>query len=116
MFDLSPANLFISFPQEIMNGNLERETYIGHEAQLMRGVLALKHPIKNGITRNWDEMEKASRNSRQLFVYSIIVAPSRRRWIAVLCVSALLKFALPRRFGITPSSSCAWLPRITQCC
>lgn len=53
-----------------MNGNLERETYIGHEAQHMRGVLALKHPIKNGIIRNWDEMEKASRNSRQLFVYS----------------------------------------------
>ncbi|XP_067428064.1 uncharacterized protein [Thunnus thynnus] len=44
--------------EEIMNGNLERETYIGHEAQHMRGVLALKHPIKNGIIRNWDEMEK----------------------------------------------------------
>ncbi|XP_078130224.1 uncharacterized protein LOC144533037 isoform X3 [Sander vitreus] len=44
--------------QEIMNGNLERETYIGHEAQHMRGVLALKHPIKNGIICNWDEMEK----------------------------------------------------------
>ncbi|KAM7367522.1 hypothetical protein PAMP_013813 [Pampus punctatissimus] len=44
--------------EEIMNGNLERETYIGHEAQHMRGVLALKHPIKNGIIRNWDEMER----------------------------------------------------------
>ncbi|XP_039982148.1 uncharacterized protein LOC120789485 [Xiphias gladius] len=44
--------------EEIMNGNLERETYIGHEAQHMRGVLALKHPIKNGIICNWDEMEK----------------------------------------------------------
>ncbi|KAK1889153.1 Actin-3 [Dissostichus eleginoides] len=44
--------------EEIMNGNLERETYIGHEAQLMRGVLALRHPIKNGIIRNWDDMEK----------------------------------------------------------
>ncbi|XP_023144520.2 uncharacterized protein LOC111580836 [Amphiprion ocellaris] len=44
--------------EEIMNGNLERETYIGHDAQHMRGVLALKHPIKNGIIRNWDEMEK----------------------------------------------------------
>lgn len=43
-----------------MNGNLERETYIGHEAQHMRGVLTLKHPIKNGIIRNWDEMEKVS--------------------------------------------------------
>lgn len=43
-----------------MNSNLERETYIGHEAQHMRGVLALKHPIKNGIICNWDEMEKVS--------------------------------------------------------
>lgn len=66
-----------------MNGNLERETYIGHEAQHMRGVLALKHPIKNGIIRNWDEMEKASRNSRQLFIYSFVVAPKRKRLIAV---------------------------------
>ncbi|TWW68265.1 Actin-57B Precursor [Takifugu flavidus] len=44
--------------KEIMNGRAERETYIGHEAQHMRGVLALKHPIKNGIIQNWDEMEK----------------------------------------------------------
>lgn len=41
-----------------MNGHVERETYIGHEAQHMRGVLALRHPIKNGIIHNWDEMEK----------------------------------------------------------
>uniref|UniRef100_A0A8D3ECL3 Actin-like n=1 Tax=Scophthalmus maximus TaxID=52904 RepID=A0A8D3ECL3_SCOMX len=44
--------------EEIMNGYLERDVYIGHEAQHMRGVLALMHPIKNGIIRNWDEMEK----------------------------------------------------------
>ncbi|KAM9704376.1 uncharacterized protein ACNS7B_002718 [Menidia menidia] len=44
--------------EEVMNSSLERETYIGHDAQLMRGVLALRHPIKNGIIRNWDEMEK----------------------------------------------------------
>lgn len=44
-----------------MNGRLDRETYIGHDAQHMRGVLALRHPIKNGIIRNWDDMEKARR-------------------------------------------------------
>ncbi|XP_010881104.3 uncharacterized protein LOC105017854 [Esox lucius] len=44
--------------EEIMNGKLERETYIGHEAQHMRGVLTLKYPMQNGIIRNWDEMEK----------------------------------------------------------
>ncbi|KAK2856609.1 hypothetical protein Q5P01_005344 [Channa striata] len=44
--------------EEIMNSSLDRETYIGHEAQHMRGVLTLRHPIKNGIIRNWDDMEK----------------------------------------------------------
>ncbi|XP_041660757.1 uncharacterized protein LOC121521087 [Cheilinus undulatus] len=52
--------------EEIMNGNLERETYIGHEAQHMRGVLALQHPIKNGIIRNWDDMEKIWHHTFQL--------------------------------------------------
>lgn len=41
-----------------MNGNLQRETYIGQEAQNMRGVLALKRPIQNGTIQNWDDMEK----------------------------------------------------------
>ncbi|XP_071334459.1 uncharacterized protein [Trachinotus anak] len=44
--------------EDVMNSSVEREIYIGHEAQHMRGVLALQHPIKNGIIRNWDEMEK----------------------------------------------------------
>lgn len=48
------------FLQEIMNGNLERDMYIGHDAQQMRGVLALKHPIRNGIITNWDDMEKVN--------------------------------------------------------
>ncbi|KAK9956037.1 hypothetical protein ABG768_013794 [Culter alburnus] len=43
--------------EEIMNGSVEREVYIGHDAQHMRGVLTLKYPIKNGVVRNWDEME-----------------------------------------------------------
>lgn len=43
-----------------MNGGAERETYIGHEAQHLRGVLVLKRPIKNGIIQNWDEMEQVN--------------------------------------------------------
>ncbi|XP_041951224.1 uncharacterized protein LOC121711587 isoform X4 [Alosa sapidissima] len=43
--------------EEVMNGHFERETYIGHDAQHMRGVLALRYPMKNGIIRNWDDME-----------------------------------------------------------
>ncbi|MBN3301750.1 ACT protein, partial [Amia calva] len=44
--------------EEVLNGNYERETYVGHEAQHMRGVLTLKYPMQNGIIRNWDEIEK----------------------------------------------------------
>ncbi|XP_051954949.1 uncharacterized protein LOC127624250 [Xyrauchen texanus] len=43
--------------EEIMNGSLDREVYIGHDAQHMRGVLTLKYPIRNGVVRSWDEME-----------------------------------------------------------
>lgn len=50
--------------QEIMNGSVERAVYIGHEAQQMRGVLALKYPIRNGVVRNWDEMEMVSADGR----------------------------------------------------
>lgn len=46
--------------QEIMNGSVDREVYIGHDAQHMRGVLTLKYPIRNGVVRNWDEMEMVS--------------------------------------------------------
>ncbi|KAM9314899.1 LOW QUALITY PROTEIN: uncharacterized protein KZ484_024613 [Pholidichthys leucotaenia] len=53
-----PSIIGIPKYEEVMNGNFDREMYIGQDAQNMRGVLALKHPIKNGIIRNWDEMEK----------------------------------------------------------
>lgn len=90
-----------------MNGRAERETFIGHEAQHMRGVLALKHPIKNGIIQNWDEMEKV----RGTFLLMCIhVSPSTPRipkdqwynWIF--------------RFGITHSCKCAWIQKITRSC
>lgn len=51
--------------QEIMNGSVERAVYIGHDAQHMRGVLALKYPIRNGVVRNWDEMEMVSADGRR---------------------------------------------------
>uniref|UniRef100_A0A8C6S6I7 Uncharacterized protein n=1 Tax=Neogobius melanostomus TaxID=47308 RepID=A0A8C6S6I7_9GOBI len=44
--------------EEIINGSSEKDLYVGHEAQHMRGVLALRHPIQNGHIRNWDDMEK----------------------------------------------------------
>lgn len=44
--------------EEIMNGSTDKDLYVGHEAQHMRGVLALRYPIKHGLIRNWDDMEK----------------------------------------------------------
>ncbi|KAK0138289.1 Actin-101 [Merluccius polli] len=44
--------------EEMMNGRSEQEDFIGHEAQHMRGVLALRYPMKNGVIHNWDDMEK----------------------------------------------------------
>ena len=35
-----------------------KDSYIGEEAQLKRGVLSLKYPIEHGIVTNWDDMEK----------------------------------------------------------
>ncbi|XP_039604026.1 uncharacterized protein LOC120525628 isoform X4 [Polypterus senegalus] len=43
--------------EEVMNGTLERETYIGHDAQHMRGVLTLKYPVQNGVIKNWNDIE-----------------------------------------------------------
>jgi actin, other eukaryote len=44
--------------KSIMVGSVEREHYIGEEAQAMRGVLTLRYPVKTGIVTNWDDMEE----------------------------------------------------------
>jgi actin-related protein len=35
-----------------------RDSYVGDEAQAVRGVLSLSYPIEHGIVTNWDDMEK----------------------------------------------------------
>jgi actin-related protein len=44
--------------QGIMVGMDQKDCYIGDEAQVKRGLLALKYPIEHGIVTNWDDMEK----------------------------------------------------------
>ncbi|KAI8804113.1 actin family [Cladochytrium replicatum] len=44
--------------QGVMAGVVEKEAYVGDEAQSKRGILSLMYPIEHGIVRNWDDMEK----------------------------------------------------------
>jgi actin len=41
-----------------MVGTVQKEIYIGDEAQSKRGVLKLEYPIEHGIVTSWDDMEK----------------------------------------------------------
>lgn len=42
---------------EVMDVN-HKDTFVGDEAQIKRGVLDITYPIEHGIVLNWDDMEK----------------------------------------------------------
>jgi actin-related protein 2 len=39
------------------NPNL-KDRYVGNEAQINREILALSHPVENGIIKHWEDMQK----------------------------------------------------------
>ncbi|XP_072532809.1 uncharacterized protein [Salminus brasiliensis] len=52
-----PTAIGVPKYEEVMSGSAQRDVYVGHDAQHMRGVLTLHYPLKNGIISNWDQME-----------------------------------------------------------
>jgi actin beta/gamma 1 len=75
--DDAPRSVFPSIvgrPRQpgVLIGMDRRDSYIGEEAQVKRGVLTLKYPIEHGIVTNWDDMEKIW---HQTFYNELRIAP-----------------------------------------
>ena len=34
-----------------------KESYVGSQAQTLRGILSISHPIKQGVVQDWDDLE-----------------------------------------------------------
>ncbi|XP_042334559.1 actin-1-like [Sceloporus undulatus] len=50
----------VGYPKSkaIMFGPVQRQYYVGKEAQAKRGILSFKYPVEHGIVTSWDDMEK----------------------------------------------------------
>ena len=46
------------FPQGWRRNIIQRDFYIGEEAQSKKGILNLKYPIEQGTVKDWDDMVK----------------------------------------------------------
>ncbi|KAK1223487.1 hypothetical protein PQX77_013645 [Marasmius sp. AFHP31] len=59
--DDSPRAMFpsiVGHTEQAMTRAGDQDIYVGYEAQAKRGTLRLRHPIENGIIRNWEDMER----------------------------------------------------------
>lgn len=54
----------VGYPKSpaIMFGPVQRQYYVGKEAQAKRGILSFKYPVEHGIVTSWDDMEKIWRH------------------------------------------------------
>ena len=66
-----PAELrsIVGSPRSTVSGFGLRQSYVGDEAQKLRGLLNFKYPIEWDIITDWDSMEKVS--DQQLLSYII---------------------------------------------
>ncbi|RKP12619.1 actin-related protein [Piptocephalis cylindrospora] len=61
--DEHPKSFFPSFVgrpkhHRIMAGAVEGDTFIGHRAEELRGLLKIRYPVSHGIVTDWDDMER----------------------------------------------------------
>ncbi len=79
-----PRAVFSSIVGRPRNASADlKDAYVGDEAQSKRDVLALNHPIEQGVVTNWDDMEKIWNH---IFFNELRVVPEER---PVLLTSAL---------------------------
>ncbi len=61
----SPRTKFIN--HITFNPNL-KDRYVGNEAQINRDILALSHPVENGVIKHWGDMQKVGENMNLIVV------------------------------------------------
>lgn len=73
--------------ENIMVG-MNKEAYVGEEAQAKKGVLKLSFPIEHGIVNNWDDMKKIWHHC---FYNELRVAPNEHPTLLTEGISSMIQ-------------------------